>query len=181
MYAALDAIDAEENNDKGGPLQLLLRESYASATATFFARGAPMELNLPATTLKLLPAPPLPSADHEWPVHPRELAHAKTQATNMLKASLGDFVRSSSGNSGRDRGIFALFAGLVFCAIGLAPILLSFLSHRNRWLVFGGWPCIWLGITTIIAGLHGVRANMLHDRRFADPTLPGLRCHLPVR
>jgi len=176
------ASDMDEDNVEDDVDQRReLRVSYACARATFLVRDAPMELNLPSTTFNSVPTPPMPSATDEDPVHPRELARAKTQVTDMLRASLNDFLRSHSANAGRQRGLFALFAGLVFCAIGLAPILLAFKAGYGRFLAFAAVPCVWLGATTIIAGLHGVSVCPTASPSQSLTPATGLYRDLPLR
>ena len=81
----------------------------------------------------------------------------------MLTESLHNFVRSKSTNAGRNRGLFAIFVGLVVMVIGLAPILSSVLQSRSRWLRVAALPCFWFGGTTLICGLHGVRIQFIYE------------------
>ncbi|EJD44072.1 hypothetical protein AURDEDRAFT_185128 [Auricularia subglabra TFB-10046 SS5] len=170
-YAQL--VDGE---DKHGQLARELRESYACARATFLIPHSPLELNLSADVLDTLPLPPL-EAENEPPVTPATFALAKRQVTDMLQHSLHAFVAAHSRNAGRRRGIFAIVVGLLTCAIGLVPILLSFFG-KSRWLSFAALPCLWLGVGTLVAGLHGVcvviflfgDARQLHPYELVSPS-----------
>ncbi|KZV81331.1 hypothetical protein EXIGLDRAFT_779856 [Exidia glandulosa HHB12029] len=154
-----------------------LRESYACARATFLVQGAPLELNLSADTLDVLPETPIPADDKEAPVQPAEFAAARQQVTDMLQHSLHAFVGAHSRNAGRNRGLFAIVVGLIVCAVGLAPILLSFYRH-GRFVAFAALPCLWLGVGTLVAGLHGVcvviflfgDARQLHPFELVSPS-----------
>lgn len=145
-----------------------LRESYACARATFFVPGAPLELNLPFDVLDALPLPALPSNEKEAPVPPTAFADAQKQVTDMLQHSLQAFVAAHSRNAGRNRGLFAIFVGLILCAVGLAPILLSF-YRDGRFLAFAALPCLWIGVGTLVAGLHGVRSSRRSRLPATDP------------
>ena len=65
------------------------------------------------------------------------------------------FVGNSCGNSGRNRGIFGIFVGLSAMAVGLAPILLSVLEGKSRWMRLGALLPFWFGAMVVIASLHG--------------------------
>ena len=81
----------------------------------------------------------------------------------MLKESLAKFVSVNSGNAGRNRGLFAIVAGTFTIILGLTPIILSFLpataSNYSRWIRASAFVPFWLGLTILLAGLHGVSSH----------------------
>jgi len=128
-----------------------LAHFYSRAKQTFLVPSAPLELNISSSTRKVFL-----TANHSPHPPPSALAEIKTQVESMLKESLKTFIRSNGGNAGRKRGLFAICVGLTVMCVGLAPILLSALDGRSRWLRFAALPCFWFGATTLIGGLHGI-------------------------
>jgi len=128
-----------------------LSESYSRAKQIFLVPSAPLELNLPSATRKVFLA-----ANRSAHPPPSALAEIRNQVDGMLRESLKTFVRSCSGNAGIKRGFFTICVGMFMMCLGLAPILLSALDKRSRWLRFSAFPCFWLGATAVICGLHGV-------------------------
>ena len=129
-----------------------LAYSYMRAKESFFTKSATLELNLNADTLAALS-----STDPLAHPPPSSFADVRHQVEGMLTESLHNFVRTKSANAGRNRGLFAIFVGLVVMCIGLAPILSSVLQSKSKWLRIAALPCFWFGATTLICGLHGVR------------------------
>ncbi|KAH7107804.1 hypothetical protein BKA62DRAFT_684496 [Auriculariales sp. MPI-PUGE-AT-0066] len=153
---------AQRASDDTGKEMILgqeLRQSYACAHATFLAANAPMQLNLTSDAVSVAPLPPLPSALHDEPPSPETLAPIKQQVIVMLQSSLSAFVVDHCRNGGRRRGLFAIVVGLLICLLAILPVAQSFeRSPRgtHRYLSFAAFPCLWFGITTLIAGFHGV-------------------------
>lgn len=139
-----------------------LRESIAQAQQTFFTSGSRFELNVtPEYVTKMSEL-----AQTAELVPPDEFKDLREQVENMLNESFHRFVMGCMTNSGTARGIFGIFVGVCAMSVALAPLLLSILGGRSRWIRFAALPCLWLGITTIIGCLHGVRrifSRLRHD------------------
>ena len=75
----------------------------------------------------------------------------------MLEESLVRFSNSTIANVGTTRATCGIVGGTVIALAGfLPPIAENFALSRNRWLRTTAFPGLWLGLTVILASLHGV-------------------------
>ena len=76
----------------------------------------------------------------------------------MLQESLSRFANSTISNVGTARATCGLVGGIVIAFVGfLPPIAENFALSKNRWLRLLAVPGLWLGLTIVVASLHGVR------------------------
>jgi len=129
-----------------------LRSSLSQAQETFFTTGSRFELNLVpeyyAQVDELVKSSSLTTPD--------AFKEIRDQVESMLNESLNRFSLGCCTNSGRYRGLFGIAVGLAAMCIALAPILLSILGGKSRWVRFAALPCLWFGAMVVIASLHGV-------------------------
>jgi hypothetical protein len=126
--------------------------SYARAKQTFFTPNSPQELDVPSDVL----SPFHTSAFvHPDPAAFAEVAH---EVQEMLKESLERFVVAAYTNVGTNRGLCGIVGGIALALLGSAlPIVWSSTHENSRWLRVSALPGLWLGLTVLIASLHGVR------------------------
>ncbi|KAF9568777.1 hypothetical protein CPC08DRAFT_702374 [Agrocybe pediades] len=168
---------------------------YARAKQTFFTPGAEYELNLTSSLLApfLDPPPashplhasPSTSSSHEHnsqnpslptppqtppptPYPPPSLfAEIEQETFRTLEASLRRFVNAQLNNVGNKRVMCGIVAGVIFCLIGLVPVLGSsfsrdaFTSPGHAWSSarltrLAAFPGLWLGLTVLLASLNGI-------------------------
>ncbi|KAI0044406.1 hypothetical protein FA95DRAFT_1522872 [Auriscalpium vulgare] len=126
---------------------------YLRAKQTFFTPNAEYELDIPSDILSpfhtghfVSPHPdPIVFSEVAWEVH------------RMLKESLDRFVLAAYYNVGTNRGLCGMLGGSTIALTGFVPpIALNFANDHSRWLRFLALPGLWLGLTILIASLHGV-------------------------
>ncbi len=127
---------------------------YLRAKQTFFTPGGEYELNIPSDVLSpfhtghfVSPHPdPIVFRDVAWQVH------------DMLKESLDRFVLASYHNVGSNRAICGITGGTFISLAGFVPaIAVNLAKHHARWLRLLALPGLWLGLTVLVASMHGVR------------------------
>ncbi|KAI0313054.1 hypothetical protein OF83DRAFT_1176054 [Amylostereum chailletii] len=130
-----------------------LAHFYLRAKQTFFTPGGDYELNIPSDILTpfhtghfVSPHPdPLVFSDLAWQVH------------HMLKESLDRFVLAAYNNVGTNRALCGTVGGTVIALAGsVPPIVVNFMHGHSRWLRLLALPGLWLGLTIVLASLHGV-------------------------
>jgi hypothetical protein len=85
----------------------------------------------------------------------------------MLKESLERFVVAAYTNVGTNRGWCGILGGIfLILAGGIPPIACNILTGKSRWLRLLALPCMWLGLTIILASLHGVSTRQTSDYKF---------------
>ncbi|TFK52547.1 hypothetical protein OE88DRAFT_1417490 [Heliocybe sulcata] len=149
---------------------------YQRAKQTFLTPGAPYELNVASDVLApfhTYPASPTsprgfgcfspnPSQQSSYTFsHPDPAIFADLDVitTTALRASLDRFVLAAYSNVGTNRGLCGLVGGCAIATAGSLPIwVASFVEGWVRWLRFAALPGLWLGLTIVVASLHG-----LHD------------------
>jgi hypothetical protein len=127
---------------------------YLRAKQTFFTPGAEYELNIPSDVLSPF------HTGHFVSPHPDPIVFSEVawQVHNMLKESLDRFVLASYYNVGTNRALCGMIGGIVIALAGsVPPIAVNFATDRARWLRLLALPGLWLGLTILIASLHGVR------------------------
>jgi hypothetical protein len=125
---------------------------YARAKQTFFTPNSDYELNIPSDMLA--PFHVSNSSPHPDPVIFDQVA---IETQKMLKESLRRFVSAQFNNVGNNRVICGLIGGVCFNLIGaLLPIVYNFVEGHSRWARLSALPGLWLGLSVIIASLHGV-------------------------
>ncbi|KAI9443198.1 hypothetical protein H4582DRAFT_1808584 [Lactarius indigo] len=126
---------------------------YLRAKQTFFTPGAEYELNIPSDVLSpfhtghfVSPHPdPIVFRDVAWQVH------------DMLKESLDRFVLASYHNVGTSRALCGIIGGTVISLAGFVPpVAINLADQHARWLRLLALPGLWLGLTVIVASVHGV-------------------------
>ncbi|KAH9080562.1 hypothetical protein EDB83DRAFT_2215585, partial [Lactarius deliciosus] len=126
---------------------------YLRAKQTFFTPGAEYELNIPSDVLSpfhtghfVSPHPdPIVFRDVAWQVH------------DMLKESLDRFVLASYYNVGTSRALCGIVGGTVLSLAGFVPpVAVNLADQHTRWLRLLALPGLWLGLTVIVASMHGV-------------------------
>jgi hypothetical protein len=132
---------------------------YARAKQTFFTPNADYELDIPSDILspfhKSNPASPHPP-DPDLFVEVAEEVH------KMLKESLCRFVIAAYTNVGNTRGLCGILGGIALGLFGsIPPIVVSFLTGGSRWLRLCALPGLWMGLTVLIASLHGVSLSVM--------------------
>jgi hypothetical protein len=127
---------------------------YLRAKQTFFTPGAEYELNIPSDVLSpfhtghfVSPHPdPIVFRDVAWQVH------------DMLKESLDRFVLASYYNVGTNRALCGMIGGTVIALAGFVPpVAVNLADQHARWLRLLALPGLWLGLTVLVASMHGVR------------------------
>jgi hypothetical protein len=144
---------------------------YARARQTFFAPGAPYELDAPSDMLAPflstgIPASPTPDSASDagkrtsaYGAHPDPEVFTELSlfAHHRLRESLDRFVHAAYPNVGSKRATCGLVGGSVITLIGaVPPIAVNFAKHASRWLRLLSLPGLWLGVTIIIASFHGM-------------------------
>ena len=149
----------------------------------FFTPNSPYELDLPSDILGPFHAPSLSSdslnhhdlspsnaalSPHPDPSVFTEVEH---NVRSILQESLDRFAASTITNVGTARATCGLAGGTVIALAGLLPpIADNFVFSRNRWLRLLAFPGLWLGLTIILASLHGVRIPTHSPRpRISNP------------
>ncbi|KAH9002561.1 hypothetical protein EDB86DRAFT_3040520 [Lactarius hatsudake] len=126
---------------------------YLRAKQTFFTPGAEYELNIPSDVLSpfhtghfVSPHPdPIVFRDVAWQVH------------DMLKESLDRFVLASYYNVGTSRALCGIVGGTVLSLAGFVPpVAVNLADQHTRWLRLLALPGLWLGLTVVVASMHGV-------------------------
>ena len=127
---------------------------YLRAKQTFFTPGAEYELNIPSDVLSPF------HTGHFVSPHPDPIVFSEVawQVHSMLKDSLERFVYASYYNVGTNRALCGMLGGIVIALAGsLPPIAVNFATDRSRWLRLLALPGLWLGLTILVASMHGVR------------------------
>lgn len=126
---------------------------YLRAKQTFFTPGAEYELNIPSDVLSPFHTGHFVSP-HPDPIVFREVAW---QVHDMLKESLDRFVLASYYNVGTNRALCGIIGGMVIALAGFVPpAAVNLADHHARWLRLLALPGLWLGLTVIVASMHGV-------------------------
>jgi hypothetical protein len=126
---------------------------YLRAKQTFFTPGAEYELNIPSDVLSPF------HTGHFVSPHPDPIVFSEVawQVHNMLKESLDRFVLASYYNVGTNRALCGMIGGTVIALAGsVPPIAVNFAADRDRWLRLLALPGLWLGLTILVASMHGV-------------------------
>lgn len=147
---------------------------YSRAKQTFFTPNAEYELNVPSDILTPFHTS---SPTSSWSSHgprknvlptaaalahpdPAVFAEVACEVQSMLKDSLARFVRASYTNVGSRRGLCGIVGGsFIAICTGVIPLLDTAVVNQYtqpRWVRFVAWPGLWLGLTILIASLHGV-------------------------
>ena len=145
---------------------------YSRAKRTFFTPNSPYELDLPSDILGPFHAPSLSSASLNRPPNrdysvssgalsphpdPAVFSEVEENVRSMLQESLGRFANSTITNVGTARATCGTVGGIAIALAGfLPPIADNFALSRNRWLRIVAFPGLWLGLTIVLASLHGV-------------------------
>lgn len=145
---------------------------YSRAKQTFFTPNSPYELDLPSDILGPFHAPSLSSDSLNHPPNrgfsassgalslhpdPNVFSEVEDKVRSMLQESLNRFANSTITNVGTSRATCGLVGGTVIALAGfLPPIAENFALSKNRWLRLLALPGLWLGLTIIVASLHGV-------------------------
>lgn len=125
---------------------------YARAKQTFFTPNSDFELNVPADVLA-----PFHISNGSPHPDPAVFTEVACEARAMLKESLHRFVIAAYTNVGTQRVMCGIVAGiLISLAGGVPPIAVNFAEGESRWLRLAALPGLWLGLTILIASLHGV-------------------------
>jgi len=75
----------------------------------------------------------------------------------MLNESLKRFVFAAYTNVGTKRGLCGILGGIAIALLGsVPPIVYNIVTGKSRWLRLTALPAMWLGLTILIASLHGV-------------------------
>jgi hypothetical protein len=129
---------------------------YARAKQTFFTpnRSSPYELNISSDILS-----PFHTSNFGSPhPDPAVFVEVAVEVQKMLKDSLDRMVVAAYTNVGTNRGLCGILGGCFFMLLGsIAPLLVNFLNGRDRWLRLLAIPGMWLGLTILLASLHGVK------------------------
>jgi hypothetical protein len=126
---------------------------YLRAKQTFFTPGAEYELNIPSDVLSPF------HTGHFVSPHPDPIVFSEVawQVHNMLKESLDRFVLASYYNVGTNRALCGMVGGTVIALAGFVPpMAVNFATDGMRWLRLLALPGLWLGLTILVASLHGV-------------------------
>ncbi|KAI0304439.1 hypothetical protein B0F90DRAFT_1254829 [Multifurca ochricompacta] len=126
---------------------------YLRAKQTFFTPGAEYELNIPSDVLSPF------HTGHFVSPHPDPIVFSEVawQVHNMLKESLDRFVLASYYNVGTNRALCGMIGGVFITLAGsVPPIAVNFADQRARWLRLLALPGLWLGLTVLVASMHGV-------------------------
>ncbi|KAH7928803.1 hypothetical protein BV22DRAFT_1102854 [Leucogyrophana mollusca] len=147
---------------------------YARAKQTFFTPNGQYELNVPSDILAPFHSSsshsafspcnrPAASHWHSQNTHPDPAAFTEValEARNMLKDSLALFVRAAYTNVGSRRAACGIAAGSLFILLcGVLPLALMTGgwagAPHGRLVRLAAFPGLWLGLTVLIASLHGV-------------------------
>ncbi|VDC02410.1 unnamed protein product [Peniophora sp. CBMAI 1063] len=130
-----------------------LAHFYNRCKQTFFTPGAEFELDIPSDILSPF------HTGHFVSPHPDPIVFNDVvrETRRMLKDSLDRFVLASYTNVGSQRALCGTVGGTVFAIAGfVAPMVMNFMHHRSRWLRLLALPGLWIGLTIILASLHGV-------------------------
>ena len=146
---------------------------YSRAKQTFFTPNSPYELDLPSDILGPFHTPSLSSESLNIPPNrdlslssgalsphpdPAVFSEVEDKVRSMLQESLDRFAASTITNVGTARATCGTVGGTVIALAGfLPPIAENFALSRNRWLRLLALPGLWLGLTIVLASLHGVR------------------------
>jgi hypothetical protein len=75
----------------------------------------------------------------------------------MLKESLDRFVLASYYNVGTNRALCGMIGGTVIALAGFVPpVAVNLADQHARWLRLLALPGLWLGLTVLVASMHGV-------------------------
>ncbi|CAE6420401.1 unnamed protein product [Rhizoctonia solani] len=169
-----------------------LRDEFSSAKATFFQHGAPMRLNIDANLRdRVLVIPNLPPSQEgrqltdKLPSYPNQPEPSVfdpilEQVDQTLKAAFARFLRLAFCNSGLIHCVSGHLLGLSILAAGLALWCLGVMS-RQRGLVGGSLPLIWIGVWFLLVTASGVclgvyttgDARQIYPWEIARPLPPG--------
>ncbi|KAI0058275.1 hypothetical protein BV25DRAFT_1291788 [Artomyces pyxidatus] len=126
---------------------------YLRAKQTFFTPGSLYELDIPSDVLAPF------HTGHFVSPHPDPIVFSPVawEAHRMLKASLDRFVTAAYYNVGTNRALCGMLGGTTIALLGaVAPVAVNFANHRPRWGRVFALPGLWLGLTILLASLHGV-------------------------
>ncbi|TFY74785.1 hypothetical protein EWM64_g9227 [Hericium alpestre] len=127
---------------------------YARAKQTFFTPNADYELNVVSDILATFhtshfASPPYP--------HPEVFSRVAWEVHAMLQDSLDRFVVAAYQNVGTNRAICGIIGGTTFSLAGsVPPMVVNFVHGHARYLRLAALPGLWLGLTVLLASLHGV-------------------------
>lgn len=128
---------------------------YARAKQTFFTpnRESPYELNINTDLLSPFHTSNLGSPHPD----PAVFTEVAVQVNIMLKESLDRMVVGAYTNVGTNRGLCGIVGGACITLLGsLPPLLVNFVTGKERLLRLLVIPGMWLGLTIMLASLHGV-------------------------
>jgi len=130
-----------------------LSMSYACAKQTFFTPNSEYELNVPSDIL----APFHTSKFGTSPPNPAVFAGVACEVQRMLRESLDRFVVAAYTNVGTFRGWCGICGGSAIALLGsVPPVVYNVVTGESRWIRLTAIPGLWLGLTIVIAALHGV-------------------------
>jgi hypothetical protein len=129
---------------------------YARAKQTFFTPNSDYELNIPSDILS-----PFHTSNFGSPhPDPEVFMQVASEVEKMLKESLDRFVLAAYNNVGNTRGLCGIIGGISIALCGsVPPIVYSILEGHSRWARLSAIPGMWLGLTILLASLHGVGFN----------------------
>ncbi|KAH9808694.1 hypothetical protein DFH28DRAFT_1087251 [Melampsora americana] len=147
---------SSENATNGLPLDL--NESLQMAISTFLygqpakrprsALSIELELNLPADVKDQI------KRESAMNGHPSIFDSAEKEVMNMLEESMKRWLVISSGNADRLRVWFAIALGIVCVLTAITGSFLLNYYTRSHSLRLVTTPLFWLGVITLICGLH---------------------------
>uniref|UniRef100_A0A8H8CMD9 Transmembrane protein n=1 Tax=Psilocybe cubensis TaxID=181762 RepID=A0A8H8CMD9_PSICU len=126
---------------------------YTRAKQTFLTPGSEYELNLTSNLLAPFHTPN-PSSPHP---DPALFLDVELETFRTLEESLRRFVNAQLNNVGNSRVLCGIIAGIVFSLAGaVPPLVVNFTRGHSRWSRLTAVPGLWLGLTIVLAALHGV-------------------------
>ena len=145
---------------------------YSRAKQTFFTPNSPYELDLPSDVLGPFHTPSISSDSLTNPPNrdfsassgalsphpdPAVFSEVEERVRAILEESLDRFAASTITNVGTARATCGTIGGTVIALAGfLPPIAENFALSKNRWFRLFAFPGLWLGLTIVLASLHGV-------------------------
>ncbi|KAF7982883.1 hypothetical protein HWV62_25126 [Athelia sp. TMB] len=126
---------------------------YTRAKQTFFTPKSPYELKISSDILS-----PFHTSNFGSPhPDPAVFAEVAVETQHRLKESLERMVVAAYTNVGNDRALCGMIGGTGIMLLGsIPPLLVAFLDGRSRWLRLLAIPGLWIGLTVVLASLHGV-------------------------
>lgn len=154
------------------PISSSLALFYTRAKQTFFTPKSPYELKISSDILS-----PFHTSNFGSPhPDPAVFAEVAIEAQTLLKQSLDRMVIAAYTNVGNDRALCGMLGGTVIMLLGsIAPLSVNFMHGRDRWLRLLAIPSLWLGLTVLLASLHGVQL-LSHILRWSAYLVCFCRC-----